>query len=197
MTLSTYFVLGPCEAPAATAEAVYLECRRMLNTPESVEVRRERWEYDADDCERLDHPPGLGLAAWLLIKYRPTGTKVEDEPAREDWMSDEEHEGAKEYAAKQPMTNGFGCIEVNWDTAYGYRGPNGESCSTLHAYYIAALGKWCDERGIAWKWRNEYTGEWFDGTDGLAEFGGFHDRPGGAGDWFVNQVLPAIASGRL
>lgn len=192
MTLSTYFVLGACEAPAATAELVYQECREMLGTPDHVEPRRDRSAYGPDDIERIDHPCGIGLPAWLLIRYRPTGTRVITEPAREGWMDDDDYEHEKDYVALQPMNNGFGCIQVNWDTAYGYRGPNGESCSTLHALYVAALGKWCDDRGILWKWKNEYTGEWFDRFDGLAEFGNSHDKPGGANDWFTGSVLPAI-----
>lgn len=194
MTLSTDFVLGACEAPTATAEAVYLVCRELLGTPDRIEPKRglitDHWLDKADPTlHRIDHPGGVGLPAWLRICYRPEGPAVVPFVPSE-WADEDD----REYHQAQPMNNGFGWCRVNWDTSYGYRGPNGESCSTLHAFYIAALGKWCDDRGIAWKWHDEYTGEWHDRFDGLREFSGLHDQPGGAGDWFTNVVRPAIAA---
>lgn len=186
MTLSTYFVIGAVESPSATAEAVYQFCRTGLNTPDDVEPKREQ-----DKCgySEIWHPAGIGLSAWLLMKYRPGGPSMAECP-RYDHEDDEEYAQSVEWHNGQPMNNGFGCIQVNWDTAYSYRGPQGESCSELHAALIAALGVWCDKRGIAWKWKNEFTGEWFDGMDGLQEFAG--DYANGPSQWFNNVAMPAI-----
>lgn len=194
VTLDTRFVVGACEAPDATAAQIYAECRRMLNTPEHVEERRS--EAGVGGVAHIDHPPGLGLAAWLSIKYRPAGPaeplRVPEPPeGYSEEEGDEDYEEAA-YEARQPFGNGFGCVEVSWDTGYGYRDRQGRSCSDLHAGYVAELGKWCDERGIAWKWFNEYECVWYDRFDSLEEFGHYHDQPGGPSDWFTNQVLPVI-----
>lgn len=67
MTLNTHFVLGAVESVEATAEQVYLECRRMLDTPEDVQPIREPSKYDDEKgLHRIDHPGGIGLAAWLM-----------------------------------------------------------------------------------------------------------------------------------
>jgi hypothetical protein len=111
---------------------------------------------------------------------------------------DPEHD---EWVATDPTENGTAALEVSFDTSYGYRGPNGESCSALHARLVAKLGEWLDGRGVAWWWCNEYTGEWHAndaaGRAALAEFAGAHTRPGGADEWFRSLVLPAIERGLI
>lgn len=82
-------------------------------------------------------------------------------------------------------------IRVNWDTSYSYRGPNGQSCNDLHAYYIVALGRWLSDRGIRWCWHNEYSGEWFDGVNGLETLS---QAGAEAQDWFHAVAVPAIAA---
>lgn len=113
------------------------------------------WEHDGQPewgnphyCNR----PGQGLPGWLFVFYGPDG------PLRRD-----EDSGKPE-----------GFVEVSLDTAYGYHAANGASCSDLHAWFVRTLGEWLDDQGAPWSWRNEYTGEWFTGTDGLAEFGNAH-----------------------
>jgi hypothetical protein len=101
-----------------------------------------------------------------------------------------------EYISQNPTQNGWGAIEVTFDTAYGYRFEEGENCSQLHARLVAQLGNWLDERGLPWKWQNEYTGEWFDRYDGLGEFVNAHKLTGAA-DWFGNIVLPLIERGAM
>jgi hypothetical protein len=59
------------------------------------------------------------------------------------------------------------------------------------ASLVAELGKWLDERGVRWLWKNEYTGEVHSGYEQLIELcsGGFE-----AAAWFQTTVLPAIAA---
>jgi hypothetical protein len=75
------------------------------------------------------------------------------------------------------------------DTAYGYQGDHGETCTVLHAKVIVDLGHWLNEKGITWAWYNEYAGTYHEGFEGLEEFLGNGDS---AQDWFRNLVLPAI-----
>ncbi len=51
-------------------------------------------------------------------------------------------------------------VDMRLDTAYGYRGPNGESCDDVHREVVGRLGEWLDEQGIPWWSNDEYTGEW-------------------------------------
>ena len=53
-----------------------------------------------------------------------------------------------------------GYIEVSFDTAYGYMGPNGESCSDLHAWLIREIARWVPE-GTTMFWLDEYSDTWF------------------------------------
>lgn len=182
MTLSTYIVVRATEDVEQTAEKIYQLCRGLLGTPESVEPERE---VGVGGVNRIDHRPGIGLPAWLLTSYRPGGpSRV---PDGEDWDKYE-----REARDEDPFDNGWGSIQINFDTAYSYRGPNGEGCSQLHALYITALARSFEELGLDWKWRDEYQGEWYDKLDHVDEFGGFHDKPGGPADWFENLVVPAI-----
>jgi hypothetical protein len=178
MTLNTSVAIG---APTDVRE-VYAFCRKLLDTPEDVQPQES--EDGHQRCIR--NPGGIGLAAWLWINYGADG------PLRhecESWCD----EDCDDAAGDRPTDNGWAAIEVQFDTAYGYRGADGESCSDLHARLVTALGRWLDRKGLPWKWQNEYTGEWFNRFDQLDAFGDAH-RSTGADDWFRNVVLPAIVS---
>lgn len=202
MTLDTKVVIGK---PYPVRE-IFDYCRTLLNCPETVPVEtgpepgRER-EYRRGQ-KWLNNPCGIGLPAWLWLYYGADGPFALHEHDKYcatevggEWGHTQEDvdRHAADIAA-DPTENGWAAIEVSFDTAYGYRGDNGESCSDLHARLVTALGQWLDARGLPWKWQNEYTGEWFDRYDGLAEFGDAH-RTTGADAWFRNVVLPAIAGG--
>ncbi|WP_405490381.1 hypothetical protein [Nocardia sp. NBC_00511] len=81
-------------------------------------------------------------------------------------------------------------VELGWDTAYGYTGPNGASCSDLHARAIVIVHRALAARGIGMSWFNEYTCEWHSGIDDLA---GLSAAGLEADLWFRNTVMPAIA----
>jgi hypothetical protein len=192
MTLSTYLAATVTEDVARVAEELYQVNREMLGTPDAVEPIRGPEEYDGPGVRRIDHRPGIGLPAWLLMNYRAEGSKAIPFTPDSDWEYEgDELEEERRYHERDPWRNGTASIQVNWDTAYSYRGPHGESCSDLHALYIEHVGRWLDERGIDWHWKNEYTGEWHHGRDGLAEFSRFH-RPGGDADNWFQGVMAAI-----
>ena len=64
------------------------------------------------------------------------------------------------------------------------------SCNDLHAAIILAVAAFAADFGSSIMWRNEYTGEWFEGYDGLDDFA---LNGVSALAWFVNQVQPALA----
>jgi hypothetical protein len=65
-----------------------------------------------------------------------------------------------EYHGSEPLAY----VSVRLDTAYGYHGPSGETCSDLHREITAKLGAWLDEQGVNWWAQDEYTGEWYERT---------------------------------
>lgn len=206
MTLDTSIAIG---RPLPVRE-VFDFCNTLIGAPTTVKWKQE-------DCtsshragqKQILNEPMQGLPAWLWIYYGQDGPMrhtcdkwcaTEVGPAKWDETGERFHDAEEvaehaKWIASNPTENGWAAIEVTFDTAYGYHGANGETCSQLHARLIAQLGAWLDKRDAPWKWQNEYTGEWFDGYDGLAEFAS--DR--GATDWFHNEVAPLIlaAGGRL
>lgn len=186
MTLSTYVLIG---APVDPKE-VFDFLRPLVNTPEGTEVKEGTYDLEGTplrdrtgECYR-DNPCGVGADAWLLTNYRSDGNPI----CRPVDVDDDEEYVAEQ--AKDPRHTGFGYIEINFDTAYGYRNDRGENCSELHGRLIREL---IEHLGpdVPVKWRNEYTGEWHDGTESLENFGGYHTS-GGAESWFQNIARPAI-----
>jgi hypothetical protein len=158
---------------------------------------------DAQDNTRRDGNPWTignvidqGLPAWLMVHYRTDGMYRTPEAASEH----DEYcnlPGNENFDADEPECNGTvgyshrpACwAEVMLDTPYGYRGPNGEGCGDLHAQLVADIGRWCDERGLSWKWKNEFTDDIHEGYAPLAGLlsGGFE-----ATSWFRTTVAPAL-----
>lgn len=184
MTLCTSIAIGK---PHNVRE-VFDFCRTLLDTPDGTPFEQRVCGDWRPGQREIYNPPGIDLAAWLWIYYGADGPMIvpADDPEDPDEV---------DHVKSTPTKNGWAAIEVTFDTAYGYRGPDGESCSDLHARLVTALGQWCDARGLPWKWQNEYTGEWHDQYDGLAEFGDAH-RTTGADDWFRHTVMPAILGRR-
>jgi hypothetical protein len=181
MTLSTdVIVLDP-----VNPKAVFDHCLGMLGTFVDFEPR---WEHTAlgeargfTDTAHYVSACGQGLPAWLWVHYHPDGF-LDVERDEEDVMEDGGH------YQRFPDPH---CVRIDFDTAYGYCGPGGLNCGGLHAGLVRALGRWLDDRGVRWKWRNEYTGEWFTGTQGLDTLAeGTED----ALAWFDNTVRPYFES---
>jgi len=187
MTLCTHIAIGK---PHHVRE-IFDFCRTLLDTPAGTPVEAGPEEGSplayADGRKWIANPGGIGLGAWLWVYYGVDGPMRH---VHDKWCTDDD--GVCEYAdSENPTDNGWAAIDVTFDTAYGYRGENNESCSDLHARLVSALGAWLDARGLPWKWQNEYTGEWSDRFDNLDAFGDAH-RATGADAWFHNVVAPAL-----
>lgn len=186
---------------AVDARQLFMHIRQLLSAGPEVEIRNERESYPKDGIDNawcIEHPPGQGLPAWLMVYYRPDRAyrSADEAAAHEDYCdpADESNLWENEDGSLSDPCDGSGhtpaCwAEVSLDTAYGYSHPEHGSCGNLHAWLVANSGSWLDSRGVAWSWRNEFTGEVHQRFDGLSQLGG-----GGAEatDWFRNIVVPAL-----
>lgn len=178
MTRDTSIAIG---RPTDVRE-LFKDCRTLLGCRDDVPTR----EGDGyrTGCKEIANPMGIGLPALLEIQYGADGPMIH----RCDSFCDS---GCTDVQGDDPRDNGWAAIEVSFDTSYGYRGPDGEGCSDLHARLVRAVGQWCEQRGLPWKWQNEFTGEWFNGMDGLDQFGNAFQSTG-AESCFTDVVMPAI-----
>ena len=154
---------------------VFIKCNQLIGADEGTRF--------TDTGNSLWNAPGQGLCALLDV------TSGGDVPL----VQAGEHSRYCDGEADECSTPcGTPCwLEVSFDTAYGYRGDNGERCGDLHARLVAELGQWLDTKGLRWRWRNEFTGQVFDRYDGLTELG----RGGAeATSWYRDIAAPAIAA---
>lgn len=188
MTLSTDIaVVGPIDPEFVFKTALTAVCMAS-NAPERIggaKVERSgpgQWR----DYSAINTVCGQGLAAWTWVYHREDGSPLYAEDAYEVEEVDDET-GIAETWFISPACH----VKVNLDTAYGYRGPDGAGCGTLHARVITMLHDEVAKRGCTIKWKNEFTGDWHDGLDGLA---GLQDGGESAISWFQSEALPAIAA---
>lgn len=187
MTLSTYvgFIgdVDPAELHAWVNE-------HLLEAPHAIVDVRDDGIWNA---------PGQGFAAWAMTHHNNGEPVVwwtpetempdywEKYGGRSAWEADQVRERA--YYAKYPQDV---TAYVDFDTAYGYRGDNGETCDMLHALFIMRLmDEFAEPRGLKVVWQNEYTGEWFPAPEGLQKFLGNGDK---AQEWFTSVVQPMLRS---
>jgi hypothetical protein len=184
-----------------SAKDVWLKCNQLIGADESVKAVHEQkksWRKGESFVEPGDpwwywNRPGQGLCALLDVQYRPDAPlRSEADAAAHDedcnlpgteWYDEEAGpcDGSWHYPA---------CwLEISFDTAYSYKDEQGRGCGDLHASLLADLGRWLDERGVRWAWKNEFTGEVHTGYEQLIELctGGFE-----ASAWFRTTVAPAI-----
>jgi len=129
---------------------------------------------------------GQGLPAILDIDAHADG-KTMITPEHSDYCEDDcEHWSC--------TTSRY--AEISFDTAYGYRGPAGENCNTLHMSYILNIAEWAKERNLRVMWSNEYTGELHspDDTAAIVKFLGSGDD---AMKWFNDTVAKLFSEGTL
>ncbi|WP_031467115.1 hypothetical protein [Sciscionella sediminilitoris] len=197
MTLNTKVAIaGPVDAMK-----VYRFGRDLLDTPDDIEPERGE-SYLSASVKWIANPIGIGLSAILTVKYsnddgiRHVCDKFCDaEVGPSLWnpehvVTQEEVEKHRRCIDSDPSENGWAQVVLSFDTAYGYRGDNGERCSELHVRLMSKLGKWLDDQGLEWKWCNEYTDEWHDRYDGMVAFVGGGDQ---AMRWFDQVVAPYIS----
>lgn len=169
MTLDTHIKLKGWTDPEVLHDWV---CRELLKAPDAKREVREK---------SIWNDPGQGLAAWFgtdhnlgqLDEFLSSTTDHEDLEGEKAWFGP------------------AGYIRLSFDTAYSYRDPSGRGCSAIHADYIVRLAAHLSEQGIEIWWRNEFTGEWHDGIEGLDQFAVNGKE---AQDWFRSVAAPTIAA---
>lgn len=190
MTLSTnVYVLDPVDVRELFhfAQGLLTRYDEGKRTPEqqrwSDEERHAVWGEPG--TRSIANKIGQNLPGILDISYRPDGPlRTPEQAAAHDDDCDEDCSGNHYRRA---------CFaDLDLDTAYSARFEGGMGCGDLHATLVAAIGKWLDERGIRWEWRNEFTGEVHGGDDRYERLidlcsGGFE-----ATAWFRTTALPAV-----
>jgi hypothetical protein len=140
-------------------------------TSPSFDHTESRW---SDGQWIYMNDPGQGFDAWLSVHHRTDGPLATEDV----WVDDDGYR----YLDQKACT-----VMVNFDTAYGYQDRLG-GCASLHGRYIVMLDRWAKDHGATLEWRNEFTGEFFKGLDGLEDFGGEEVR---AAEW-LDQVYQLI-----
>ena len=190
MTLSTnVYVLDEIDP-----RRVFIRCQQILQKhdaprhrpPEAQECsERESWR---GGVRMYGNHIDQGLPALLDVHFRPGAALTPEDPGHGD-DCDEDCSG--DYHDRVCW------LDVDFDTAYGYRAANGWRCGDLHAAMVGELGSWLDEQGIRWEWRNESTGEVWGGDDRYARLGELGEAGAAASNWYSTVALPAILADRL
>lgn len=171
MTLSTKVYIHDKIDP----KLVFDYCSLLIGAPESAQYKQ--------DGDSIAMAPGQGFCAWLIVNHS------DGKPIKSD------SNGCDEYCEtpcdRVSPHDPAHWVMVDLDTAYGYRGDDGEGCGDLHAKLVAQLGKWLDAKSVEWSWENEFTGEIHPGYEGLSALGRGGEE---ASTWFTNTVLPIITA---
>lgn len=169
MTLNTdFYVTTPGIDPDLLWNA-------LLDMVEPKDIRPTRDEYTTEDDAPIYGPKGsvrrntmvgIGLAAWCFMYYNTDGSEIArdehdtDDPEAVDWDED---------IFYVPRSY----IRIDFDTAYGYRGPGDEGCSDLHGRIVTYLAGIVTAHGGEYTWKDEFTGEWFTDLTHVPDFGKF------------------------
>lgn len=185
MTLSTEVYILDEVDPAE----VFRFCQALLTKyDDRPGAHEQKWKDDGgwrdDDSRCIRNEIGQGLPAILDVTYRIGGPLTTEAMAAAHTEDCEDAEESCHYYHPRACW-----LDVDFDTAYGYRDKRGWGCSDLHAAVVSELGAWLTSQGIRWEWRNEFTGAVHTGPDGLDELGSAGAE---AQDWFATAVLPAI-----
>lgn len=153
MTLNTaIYILDPV-SPLEVISFCNRELLGVQNPPHTFELLTYSF-----NTVRYGNVGGLGYSADFNSKYTLDNSYLLDDDVRE--YNDEEDVEECTYFSPRCF------MELSFDTGYGYRGPEGYA-SDLHEQYIRELHKWLSDRGARLKWKNEFTGEVFEGIDGF------------------------------
>jgi hypothetical protein len=156
MTLSTdVYIQGPVDLNALkyVVQAALAEFDEYGRTPD-----QQAWNDDSTELSpSWSTKVGQGLPAWTYIHFAHLA--AEGAWVQPDDETDDGYFTPKHFA------------RIDFDTAYGYRGENGETCSTLHVQLMTRVGKWLDEQSVPWKWRDEFTGKIHAAYDSFDTFG--------------------------
>ena len=159
MTLATTFIIVDPHPP----EPLFRFERALLGAEEAKWRHRTApgplWDggtiYPAEMSDVIE----LGYPSMLDIYYATDGPLMETGYREDAGFAEFDVPGSEH------------CLRVHWDTAYGYRGPENQSCSDLHAWLILETGLWCERRNLRYRWDNEYSGEWYHSIMDVHELG--------------------------
>lgn len=166
MTLNTKFYITTDGIDPNTVWNALLD----MVEPEDFPLSREDYTETEDADERGWGPKGstktntrvgIGLNAWCFMWHNEDGSAL---------VYDEEHTDDPD---EDIWFTPRGYIRLDFDTAYGYRGPNGEDCSDLHGRIVARLAEIVTAMGGEYAWQDEFTGEWFTDLSHIPDFGKF------------------------
>lgn len=171
MTLNTTFYIT---TPGIDPNTVW---NALLDVVEPEDFPHSREDYtETDDADERGWGPtgsimtnthiNIGLNALCFMWHNEDGSALAYDEAYTD---DPEEEDPDEDIWFVPR----GYIKLNFDTAYGYRGPNNEGCSDLHGRIVTRLAEVVTEQGGEYVWQDEYTGEWFTDLSHIPDFGKF------------------------
>lgn len=169
-------------SPGIDPAAVFVKMRQIIGAGEqySATTRTETEHSWQEKYASHSMEMGQGLPALMWVDFAHPGQVLGGEGHDEDCESD--------------CDGGFhdpaGYIEINYDTAYGYRADNNASCGDLHAFITREIGAWLDMQGATWKWYDESGWGWFDdlttpkpaGRDRTSPYGTLGDPNVGALD---------------
>lgn len=137
MTLSTHIVVKD----SVPVLDLFRYCQSLLGDPDSQSWEHTKCDGSADEWEYGNHR-GQGLLAWLTVRH--------GQDAETQFFS--EHTTSPRWR---------GSVVVTFDTGYGFRGPHGADCGDLHAYLVACVARWLEERGATYEWEQESMQAWF------------------------------------
>lgn len=132
----------------------------MQATPEQVSRMQTRapdptaeYEWDRTRPNSVNMPPGIGLPALSWVDYSNT---------REPLPLDEDETDSLEEAASDPdkFYSPRAHAVIHFDTAYGYKSPNGAGCGDFHAWLVREMGAWLESHGASWTWYDESGNGW-------------------------------------
>ena len=107
---------------------------------------------------------GSGRNALCHMYYTETEEEIPQHPSETDDPELEDLENDVHY-------NPHAYIELSFETAYGYRGPDGEECSDLHRTILLSLSSYVTSHGGEFIWNDEFTGEWHTGIEPISTLG--------------------------
>jgi hypothetical protein len=183
MTLSTdVYIQG--EVDLDTLRRIVQEAlAKFDDRPVEAQIWQENGGPDNDSeywQNTFESVPGQGLPAWTIVYHGADGAWL----APEDKYDDDVEEGEEpRFVAPRHFAR------IDFDTAYGYQGPNRMTCNHLHVLLMSEVGDWLKAQHVPWQWHNEYSGDIYDGFEGFASLIGDGVD---AQSWFQDIAKPAI-----
>lgn len=158
MTLKTrFYVTTPGIDPQAIWDLLMAHVETESTVPNTVYTEPTEHGQTLKSTRR-----GSGRNALCRMYY----TESEEELSRHPSETDD-----PELEDDDVHYNPHAYIELSFETAYGYRGPDGEDCSALHRTILLSLASYVTSHGGEFIWNDEYTGVWHTGIEPISTLG--------------------------